>query len=716
MKSKQLLSLVIVILGLVLVAGCLPVATYNIAGKVVDDKGNGLANVTIKIAGDTTGQTKTDATGNFSVTLLKGNNPATLTPELEGWSFTPSQQLVSGPTTTLLFTGKQVVLCHLTANVQGQGNVQVSPAQATYYAGTEIELTAVPAEGWQFDHWEGALTGTTNPDSLTLQQDATVTAVFTEIPKYTLTIQTSEGGTCTVFPVMDAYPAGTEVIVTASPKTGWEFSHWEGAKTGTTNPLVFKVTENMTIKACFSVTGFIQGKINAAQNGDTVIIPQGVYNENIDFKGKNILLKSSNPNDAGVVAATVIKGLGKGSVVTFNSGETGAALMGFTITTGGGVAAGDGSSDTVGGGIYIGKNSTNTVISRNVIKDNGATRGGGIYVHANANILLNTITGNAASDGAGVFVMSADDVTTTVDNNTIKGNIADMHGGAVMVEGSDTGLTNITNNSLQENQAKLGGAVQVNGATAWVYGNSFLKNTALDAGGGVYVWQIAGRITTIKANSFTQNTASNGGAVMAQGNSFANENPVIALNTFTLNTAHAGGAIHITQIGKAKVFNNTFTQNTADAGGAIAVLGQDNLADCAPQIASNYLEQNIANAGGGAIFLSNTQATLTDNLMYANKADLGGGIMVNGKNLVTCKNNTVDANKAINGAGLYAGQEATVKLDYNTFKNNVATNHGGGIWGYQLTNLQDANGTTLTLPDTVNEHVSNSPENVWVGQ
>lgn len=607
---------------------------------------------------------------------------------------------------------------HVATTVQGQGSVQATPEQDTYYAGTVVKLTAVPAEGWQFDHWEGGLTGNDNPGTLTVQKDETVTAVFSEIVKYKLTFEPTEGGSYMLYPAMEAYPAGTQVTITAVPKNGWMFDHWEGVEGGSTNPLTFTVTQNLTIKACYtSGTGFIQSKIDAAQNGATVIIPEGVYDENIDFKGKNILLKSSNPNDPQVVAATVIKGLGGGSVVTINSGETSAALMGFTITHGGGQTVGNGSNDTVGGGIYIGHNSTDTVISRNVITVNNATKGGGIYVEgAKANILLNTISVNTADAGAAIFVASADGITTTVDTNALKSNVAELHGGAIMVEGSNTGLANVTNNSFEENHAKIGGALEVNGANAWVYGNGFLKNTALDAGGAVYVYQIAERITTIKANSFTQNTAYNGGALMIQGNSLISENPIVELNTFTENSAHAGGAIHVTQISRAKIFNNTLMKNTADAGGAIAVLGQEKSDECAPLISTNDMEQNTATVNGGAIFFSNTQATLVDNYMYANKADFGGGVMASGQNLITSKNNSFDANTASNGAGLYVGQGGTVKLDYNTFKYNAATNKGGGIWAYQLVNLQDASGTTLTLPDTVNEHISNTPDNVWVGE
>ena len=65
----------------------------------------------------------------------------------------------------------------------------------------------------------------------------------------------------------------------------------------------------------------IQAGINAAVNGDVVIVAQGEYFENIDFNGKAITVRSTDPNDPVVVMATIINGGGSGTVVTCNSGE-----------------------------------------------------------------------------------------------------------------------------------------------------------------------------------------------------------------------------------------------------------------------------------------------------------------------------------------------------------------------------------------------------------
>ena len=52
----------------------------------------------------------------------------------------------------------------------------------------------------------------------------------------------------------------------------------------------------------------IQEGINAASDADTVIVAQGSYFQNIQLKGKNITLRSTDPLDPDVVANTVTGG------------------------------------------------------------------------------------------------------------------------------------------------------------------------------------------------------------------------------------------------------------------------------------------------------------------------------------------------------------------------------------------------------------------------
>src|SRR5260370_7806093 len=66
----------------------------------------------------------------------------------------------------------------------------------------------------------------------------------------------------------------------------------------------------------------IQAAINAASNGDTVLVAPGTYTENINFGGKAITGTSS-----GGPSVTIIDGGAHGSVVTFNSVDTTASPL-----------------------------------------------------------------------------------------------------------------------------------------------------------------------------------------------------------------------------------------------------------------------------------------------------------------------------------------------------------------------------------------------------
>jgi len=85
--------------------------------------------------------------------------------------------------------------------------------------------------------------------------------------------------------------------------------------------------ENVTIGKRYHS---ILDAIDDAVNGDEIVVSKGTFFESIDFKGKNVILRSTDPNDSTVVSETVITA--DGDVVTFSGGEDASCVLaGFTI-------------------------------------------------------------------------------------------------------------------------------------------------------------------------------------------------------------------------------------------------------------------------------------------------------------------------------------------------------------------------------------------------
>ena len=75
-------------------------------------------------------------------------------------------------------TASTVVQFTLTVNTDGHGSVTLSPSGGTYDDGTVVTLTAVPDSGCKFMAWSDDLTGSTTPETITMDADKTVTATF----------------------------------------------------------------------------------------------------------------------------------------------------------------------------------------------------------------------------------------------------------------------------------------------------------------------------------------------------------------------------------------------------------------------------------------------------------------------------------------------------------------------------------------------------------
>lgn len=72
------------------------------------------------------------------------------------------------------------------------GSISKSPDKTIYSYGETVKLTATPSPGYQFDHWDGVLSGSSNPANIILNGDKSVTAVF--IPPETISTPNTPTG------------------------------------------------------------------------------------------------------------------------------------------------------------------------------------------------------------------------------------------------------------------------------------------------------------------------------------------------------------------------------------------------------------------------------------------------------------------------------------------------------------------------------------------
>ena len=114
----------------------------------------------------------------------------------------------------------------LTLNLSGVGGGVVfvngtgtlDPAQYTCSLGDTYQLNAIAAFGWNFSGWNGDLTSSDNPLTVTMDTNTTVTAQFIQ-NSYTVEVDQSFNGT--INPSTASYSSGSNQDFTITPDNGY---------------------------------------------------------------------------------------------------------------------------------------------------------------------------------------------------------------------------------------------------------------------------------------------------------------------------------------------------------------------------------------------------------------------------------------------------------------------------------------------------------------
>jgi len=207
--------------------------------------------------------------------------------------------------------------------------------------------------------------------------------------------------------------------------------------------------ESATITFPSQECSTIQDAINNAQEGDTILISPGRYQENLVIDGKSINLEGDNTTEA----AAILNGGNKGPCLILKNGSNG-KIQGLTIQNGNAHGNGD-----EGGGIACYQ--SDPAIINNIFKNNAADKGmgGGIFCHESSpTIENNKFYGNRAEkgEGAGIFTFRS---TPVISHNEFVGNLAENGegGGITLMESAGE----ISENSFVNNLSNQGEDIYV---------------------------------------------------------------------------------------------------------------------------------------------------------------------------------------------------------------------------------------------------------------
>ena len=442
----------------------------------------------------------------------------------------------------------------------------------------------------------------------------------------------------------------------------------------------------------------IQAAINSATAGDTILVNDGTYTEELTIN-KSVTIKSVNGSSVTIIDDAE----GEHPAVTINSSN---------VTFGG-----DGQGFTIEGndfGIGIASDLAGSTISRVTVQGNeiSASTGGILSLAMNNTLFNNTITNNTVSGASyGIYL---NNTQGTINGNSISGNnVSDFsefgiflydHGNYMSnnsISGNNVSdslnigiyLENYGGNNMSDNSVDGNNVSACNYYGIYLYNdgnytsnNSVDGNTVSDCGDGIY---LDNDNNDMYDNSVDGNNVSDCSAGIYLDNSGN-----MSGNTLNSNTIHDcdNDGIYLCNLG-ADMSGSTITNNTIYACGSIGI----DLANEGTDMPGNTINNNtIHDCDNDGIYLVNEGADMAGNTINNNTIhDCSmNGIEVHSSGS-DMSDNTLNGNIVYNisYSGIVLGNEAGCPMPGNIVNRN--TIYDVSDYGIYLYNYDNMSGSTI---------------------
>lgn len=505
----------------------------------------------------------------------------------------------------------------------------------------------------------------------------------------------------------------------------------------------------------------IQAAIDAAEEGNCVLVEDGLYYENLQIVGKEIILASNYFADGDtmhvhntIVDGSQVRNPDQASVLAILPGTNpyrAPKIIGFTLRNGSGwkvyeTIGGSVVEKRVGGGIYI--KQSNPVFTHNVVKDNDADdEGGGSYAFQSLPNLGGVSSDGSVNPGGNVFYSNHADigkdmyinashtrdeikaenckfevfcsVDTTLSaywattTNPVK--YDGSHGTREAINADlyvATNGDNLTNTGLTPDSPFK----SIDFALSLAYGTAENPVT-IHIASGIYSMDFTGErfplqmvdYVSLQGNGM-ENTVIDAGASTVFPTRVVSCDNVIGvqirdltlLNGYVTNSKNLNGG-GLASFGSSVSLQSVAINNSFSAGDGAGIYAHNSIVVCD----SLSIEYNQATGSGGGIFSDASNLTITNSVFSHNFTSKYGGGLFHNTGTLEIQNSNIQNNNA-NGIQMRGGGICLSGTSNPTLKNNVISyNSGYNGGGLSMQNCSD-----IAL---INNKITNNIATNWGG-